>query len=147
MSTKRKRLHKGGLYVKRSTVCVPLKSRHRRERLRWACQHILWTTDQWRAVFFTDESRFSVQSDSRHYLIWREPGTCYHPSNIQEKDAYGGGSACVWGGISLGECTDLYVFLHGAMNAQACRDHILDAYVRPYARAISNDLLLQDDKH
>ncbi|GBM35827.1 Transposable element Tc3 transposase [Araneus ventricosus] len=101
--------------------------------------------DQWRAVRFTDESRFSLQSDSRRYLIWREPGTRYHPSNIGERDAYGGGSVCVWGGISLGGRTDLHVFPSGTVNAQAYRDNILDAYVRPYAGAIGDDFLLQDD--
>ncbi|GBN28020.1 hypothetical protein AVEN_82005-1 [Araneus ventricosus] len=90
-----------------------------------------------------DESRFSLQSDSRCYLIWRSPGTHYHPSNIREKDAYGGGS--VWGGISWGERTDLHVFARGTVNAQAYRDDILDAYVRPYAGAKGDDFLLQDD--
>ncbi|GBN17503.1 hypothetical protein AVEN_266057-1 [Araneus ventricosus] len=122
-----------------------LTSRHRRERLRWAHQHVHWTPDQLRAVLFTDESRFSLQSDSSHYLIWRESGTRYHPSNILERDAYGAGSVCVWGGISLGGRTDLRVVPRGTMNAQAYRDDILDAYVRPYAGAIGDDFLLQDD--
>ncbi|GBN25385.1 Transposable element Tcb1 transposase [Araneus ventricosus] len=118
-------------------------SRHRRGRLRWA--HVHWTPDQWRAVLFTDESRFSLQSDSRRYLIWREPGTCYHPSNIRERDAYRGSSIRVWDGISLGGRTDLHVFPRGTVNAQAYRDYILDAYVCPYARTTGDDFLLQDD--
>ncbi|GBM11377.1 hypothetical protein AVEN_13597-1 [Araneus ventricosus] len=93
----RRRLHEGDLYARQPAICVPLASRHRRERLRWAHQHVIWTPDQWRiVVLFTDESRFSLQSDSRCYLIWREPGTRYHPSNIRERDAYGEGSVCVW---------------------------------------------------
>ncbi|GBM43825.1 hypothetical protein AVEN_166223-1 [Araneus ventricosus] len=74
-----------------------------------------------------------------------EPGTRYLPSNIRERDAYGGGSVCVWGGISLGGRTDLHVFPRGTVNAQTYRDDILDAYVRPYAGAIVDDFLLQDD--
>ncbi|KFM74508.1 hypothetical protein X975_09401, partial [Stegodyphus mimosarum] len=64
-------------------VCMrgsqPLMSRHRRDRLQWAQQHVHWTPDHWRAVLFMDESRFSLESDSRYYLIWREAGTHYHP--------------------------------------------------------------------
>ncbi|GBN00952.1 hypothetical protein AVEN_207334-1 [Araneus ventricosus] len=88
---------------------------------------------------------FSLQSDSRRYLIWRESGTLYHPSNVHERDAYGAGSVCIWDGISLGGRTDLHVFPRGTVNAQAYRDDILDAYVRPYARSIGDDFLLQDD--
>ncbi|GBN31427.1 hypothetical protein AVEN_201443-1, partial [Araneus ventricosus] len=89
----------GGLYARRPSICVPLTSLYRRERLRWARQHVHWTPDQWMAVLFPDKSRFSLQSDSGRYLIWREPGTLYPPSNIRERDAYGGGSVCVWGRI------------------------------------------------
>ncbi|GBM23220.1 hypothetical protein AVEN_159896-1 [Araneus ventricosus] len=130
-STVRGRLHECGLYARRPepVVCVPLTSQHRRERLRWTHQHVHWTSNQWRAVLFTDESRLNLQSDSRCYLIWREPGTRYHPSNIRERDAYGGGSVCVWGGICLSGRTDLYVFPRGTVNAQTYRDDILDAYV------------------
>ncbi|KFM60449.1 Transposable element Tc3 transposase, partial [Stegodyphus mimosarum] len=89
MSTVRRRLHKGGLYA------VLLTSRHWRDYLQLALQHVHWTPDPWRAVLFRDESRFSLESDSRRYLIWREPGIRYHPSNIRERDAYGRGSVCV----------------------------------------------------
>ncbi|GFS88482.1 integrase catalytic domain-containing protein [Trichonephila clavipes] len=34
---------------------------------------------------FSDESRFSLQSDSRQTLIWRAPGTCYHQENTIER--------------------------------------------------------------
>ncbi|GFT78432.1 HTH_Tnp_Tc3_2 domain-containing protein [Trichonephila clavipes] len=33
---------------------------------------------------FRDESRFSLQSDSRRSLIWRAPGTRYHQENTIE---------------------------------------------------------------
>ncbi|KFM60058.1 Transposable element Tcb2 transposase, partial [Stegodyphus mimosarum] len=130
MSTVRRRLHEGGLYARGPAICVPLTPRHRRDRLQWARQHLHWTPDQWRAVLFTDESKFSLESDSRRYLIWREPETRYHRSNIRESDAYGRGSVCVWSGISLGH---LHVFPRGTVNAPVYRDDILDAYVRPYA--------------
>ncbi|GFW12606.1 transposable element Tc3 transposase [Trichonephila clavipes] len=39
---------------------------------------------------FSDESRFSLQSDSRRTLIWRAPGTRYHQENTIERHRYGG---------------------------------------------------------
>ncbi|GFS96073.1 transposable element Tcb1 transposase [Trichonephila clavipes] len=37
-------------------------------------------------VLFTDESRFSLSSDSHRILIWRERGSRNHLSNIIERD-------------------------------------------------------------
>ncbi|GFY05303.1 uncharacterized protein TNCV_2207491 [Trichonephila clavipes] len=56
---------------------------------------------------FSDDSRFSLQSDSRRTLIWRAPGTRYHQENTIER--YGGAGWLVWGGIILGSRTDLLV--------------------------------------
>ncbi|GFX47641.1 transposable element Tcb1 transposase [Trichonephila clavipes] len=38
----------------------------------------------------TDESRFSLSIDTHRILIWRERGSRNHPSNIIERDRYGG---------------------------------------------------------
>ncbi|GFT60596.1 transposable element Tcb1 transposase [Trichonephila clavipes] len=58
---------------------------------------------------FSDESRFSLQSDSRRILIWRAPGTRYHQANTIERYRYGGAGWLVWGGIILGSRIDLHV--------------------------------------
>ncbi|GFV43396.1 transposable element Tc3 transposase [Trichonephila clavipes] len=42
--------------------------------------------NEWGRVLFTDESRFSLSSDSHRILIWRERGNSNHPSNIIERD-------------------------------------------------------------
>ncbi|GFV94766.1 transposable element Tcb2 transposase [Trichonephila clavipes] len=75
----------------------------------------------------------------------RDHGTRFHPRHIDERDAYGSGSICVWGGISLGELTDPHVFSRENVNAHTCRDDILDANVLPYAGAIGDAFVLQDD--
>ncbi|GFT56026.1 transposable element Tcb1 transposase [Trichonephila clavipes] len=67
-----------GLYARRPVRCVPLTAAHRRLRLTWSREHALWTQQQWSCVMFSDESRFSLQSDSRRTIIWRASGTRYH---------------------------------------------------------------------
>ncbi|GFV02852.1 transposable element Tcb2 transposase [Trichonephila clavipes] len=57
-----------------------------------------------------DERRFSLSSNSHRILIWRERGSRNHPSNIIERDRYGGHGVLVWGGIMLGSRTDLHIF-------------------------------------
>ncbi|GFS65079.1 transposable element Tcb2 transposase [Trichonephila clavipes] len=63
-----------------------------------------------------DESRFSLSRDSHRILIWRERGSRNHPSNIIERDRYGGRGVLVWGRIMLGSRTDLHIFDAGSVN-------------------------------
>ncbi|GFU27129.1 hypothetical protein TNCV_4651541 [Trichonephila clavipes] len=62
----------GGLYARRPVVCVPLTRQHRTTRLQWCREHHNWTEQDWACVLFSDESRFSLSSDCRRQLIWRE---------------------------------------------------------------------------
>ncbi|UYV75359.1 hypothetical protein LAZ67_12003626, partial [Cordylochernes scorpioides] len=64
----------------------------------------------------SDESRFSLNTDSRRVFIWREPGTRYHPSNIREIDSFRGGSLLVWASISSSSRTPLHIFFWGHFN-------------------------------
>ncbi|GFV33317.1 transposable element Tcb1 transposase [Trichonephila clavipes] len=85
-----RRLGHIGLYARRPVRCVPLTATHCRLRLTWSREHALWTPQQCSCVMFYDESRFSLQSDSRWTLIWRAPGTRYHQENTIERHRYGG---------------------------------------------------------
>ncbi|UYV80282.1 hypothetical protein LAZ67_18002283 [Cordylochernes scorpioides] len=140
-----RRLHEGALYARRPMVCIPLTSAHRRARLNWCLEHHAWTHDQWANVLFSDESRFSLNTDSRRVFIWREPGTRYHPSNIREIDSFRGGSLLVWAGISSSSRTPLHIFSGGTLTAQRYRDEILEPYLRPYRDQIGHNLILMDD--
>ncbi|GFT99564.1 transposable element Tcb2 transposase [Trichonephila clavipes] len=67
-----RRLHGGGLFARRPVRCVPLTPSHRRRRSLWCREHRNWRDNEWGRVLFTDESRFSLSSDSHRILIWRE---------------------------------------------------------------------------
>ncbi|GFY13658.1 DDE_3 domain-containing protein [Trichonephila clavipes] len=77
---------------------------------------------------FSDESRFSLQSDSRRTLIWRAPGTRYHQENTIERHLYGGAGWLVFGRIILGSRTDLHV-QSVTMIGHIYRDVILEQHV------------------
>ncbi|GFX67990.1 transposable element Tc1 transposase [Trichonephila clavipes] len=82
-----RRLHGGGgLFARRPVRCVPLTPAHRRRRSLRCREHRNWRENEWERVLFTDESRFSLSSDSHRMLIWRERGSRNHPSNIIERD-------------------------------------------------------------
>ncbi|GFV38845.1 transposable element Tcb1 transposase [Trichonephila clavipes] len=119
-----RRLRGGGLYARRPVVCVPLTRQHRTARLQWCREHHNWTEQDWACVLFSDESRFSLSSDCRRQLIWRESGTAYRPENIQEKDRYPTCSIMVWAGIMINGRTRLHV-ANGTMTGQRYIDEVL----------------------
>ncbi|GFW73745.1 transposable element Tcb2 transposase [Trichonephila clavipes] len=92
-----------------------------------------------------DESRFSLSSNSHRILIWRERGSRNHPSNINERDRYGGRGVLVWGGIMLGSRTDLHIFDAGSVNGTRYCNEILLPYVRLFKGAMGLQFLFMDD--
>ncbi|GFX81901.1 transposable element Tcb2 transposase [Trichonephila clavipes] len=140
-----RRLHGGGLFARRPVRCVPLTLAHRRRRSLWFREHRNWRDNEWGRVLFTDESRFSLNSDSHRILIWRERGSRNHSSNIIERDRYGGRGVLVWGGIMLGSRTDLHIFDAGSVNGTRCCNEILLPYVRLFRGAMGLKFLFMDD--
>ncbi|GFX41179.1 uncharacterized protein TNCV_2218771 [Trichonephila clavipes] len=134
-----RRLHGGGLFAR------PLTPAHRRRRSLWCREHRNWRDNEWGRVLFTDESRFSLSSDSHRILIWRERASRNHPSNIIERDRYGGHGVLVWGGIMLGSRTDLHIFDAGSVNETRYCNEILLPYVRLFRGAMGLQFLFMDD--
>ncbi|GFV53414.1 transposable element Tcb2 transposase [Trichonephila clavipes] len=140
-----RRLHGGGLFARRPVRYVPLTPAHRRRRSLWCREHRNWRDSEWGRVLFTNESRFSLISDSHRILIWRERGRRNHPSNIIERDSYGGRGVLVWGGIMLGSRTDLHIFDAGSVNGTRYCNEILLPYVRLFRGAMGLQFLFMDD--
>ncbi|GFS96858.1 transposable element Tcb2 transposase [Trichonephila clavipes] len=140
-----RRLHGGGLFARRPVRCVTLTPAHRRRRSLWCREHWNWRDNEWGRVLLTDESRFSLSSDSHRILIWREWGSRNHPSNIIKRDRYGGRGVLVWGGIMLGSRTDLHIFDAGSVNGTCYCNEILLPYVRLFRGAMGLQFLFMDD--
>ncbi|GFV39530.1 HTH_Tnp_Tc3_2 domain-containing protein [Trichonephila clavipes] len=129
-----------GLYARRPVRCVPLTATHCRLRLTWSREHALWTPQQWPCLIFSNESRFSLQSDSRWTLIWTAPGTRYHQENTIERYRYGGAGWLVWGEIILGSGTDQHV-QSVTIRGHISRDVILEQHVRLFRDAMGAEFL------
>ncbi|GFY20844.1 transposable element Tcb2 transposase [Trichonephila clavipes] len=140
-----RRLRRGGLYARRPVVCVPMTRQHRTARLQWCREHHNWTEQDWTCVLFSDESRFSLSSDCRRQLIWRESGTAYRPENIQEKDRYPTCSIMVWAGIMINGRTRLHVVANGTMTGPRYIDEVLLPHVRLFRGAVGDKFVFMDD--
>ncbi|GFW99695.1 transposable element Tcb2 transposase [Trichonephila clavipes] len=135
----------GGLYARRPVVCVPLTRQHRTALLQWCREHHNWTEQDWACVLFSDESRFSLSSDCRRQLIWRESGTAYRPENIQEKDLYPRCSIMVWAGIMINGRTCLHVVANGIMTGQRYIEEVLLPHVRLFRGAVGDKFVFMND--
>lgn len=93
---------------------------------------------------FSDESRFTVKSDSGHQLLWREKGTRYAPQNVHEADRYGRG-VMVWAGIMHNGRTPLHIFDSSTVTSQRYYTEILLGHVRLFRGAMDPDFLFMDD--
>ncbi|GFV51754.1 transposable element Tcb2 transposase [Trichonephila clavipes] len=135
----------GAPQLSRRIVCVPLTRQHRTARLQWCREHHNWTEQNWACVLFSDESRFSLSSDCRRQLIWRESCTAYRPENIQEKDRYPTCSIMVWAGIMINGRTRLHVVANGTMKGQRYIDEVLLPHVRLFRGAVGDKFVFMDD--
>ncbi|GFX85177.1 transposable element Tcb2 transposase [Trichonephila clavipes] len=91
-------------------------------------------------------SRFSLSSDCRRQLIWRESGTAYRPENIQEKDRYPTCSTMVWASIMINGRTRLHVVANGTMTGQRYIDEVLLPHVRLFRGSVGDKFVFMDDK-
>ncbi|GFY01836.1 transposable element Tcb1 transposase [Trichonephila clavipes] len=118
---------------------------HRTARLQWCREHHNWTEQDWACVLFSEESRFSLSSDCRRQLIWRESGTTYRPENIQEKDRYPTCSIILWVGIMINGRTRLHVVANRTMTGQRYIDEVLLPHVCLFRDAVGDKFVFMDD--
>ena len=98
--TIRRRLADCGL---KSYICRKkpfLSPEKKKKRLAWAEAHKHWTVDDWKAVIFSNESKFNLfGSDGRRYC-WRKPGQQFDERYVRKEIKHGGGNVMVWGCIT-----------------------------------------------
>lgn len=142
--TVRNRLHAAGLRARRPVRGAVLTPRHQRDRLQWATQHRPWTIrNDWRHIWFSDESRFLLQRHDRRQRVYRRRNERYHENCVAEAPPHGGGGVMVWGAISYTGRSRL-VLIQGNLNAQRYIDEILRPEVLPLV-AVPGAIFQQDN--
>ncbi|GFT81591.1 transposable element Tcb2 transposase [Trichonephila clavipes] len=132
-------------YQQKGTGAPQLSRQHRTARLQWCREHHNLTEQDWACVLFSDENRFSLSSDCRRQLIWRESGTAYRPENIQEKDRYPTCSIMVWAGIMINGRTRLHVVANGTLTGQRYIGEVLLPHVRLFRGDVGDKSVFMDD--
>ena len=136
--TVRNRLREFGLRAHRPYIGFPLIHACRAHRMTWLAVHgpRQFPMRQWRRVFFTGESWFTLFRPDGPRRGERFADAC-----ILEKDRFWGGSAMVWGGISHGLKSPLIV-IAGNLTGVRYRDEIVRPVAVPF---VQHHLIFQQD--
>ncbi|GFV77659.1 transposable element Tcb1 transposase [Trichonephila clavipes] len=108
--TLRSRLAETGFYARVPVWCLSFDASIIKDRILWRRKRQWGAPQEWWRVLFSDESKYTKQSDSRRVISWRESGAHFHPSYVTKIDRFGGKGVLVCGVVMLGSRTTLYVF-------------------------------------
>ena len=142
--TIRNRLREFGLRARCPNVGLPLDRARRARRMAWVTAQAprRFPMRQWRRVFFTDESWFTLFRADGRRCLYRRHGEGFADPCIFERDRYGGGSVMVWGGILLGVKSPLIV-VPGNLTAVRYRDESLRPVAVPLVQ--QHQMTIQHD--
>ena len=103
--TVRNHLRENGSVVRtrRPYFGAVLRRRHRLARVRWCNRGKGWDLQNWRRVWFSDESRFMLQTRYGRTHVYRRQNERFTRNYVLEVDNFGGGSVMMWGAISYAE--------------------------------------------
>lgn len=127
-----RRLRDVGLFGRVGVKKPLISTKNQRARLQFAENHRHWTVENWKKVFFSDESKFKLfGSDGKQYV--RRPIDTRYNSKYQIPTVkHGGGGVMVWGGFSY-EGVDSLVEIEGVMDRFVYKD-ILDKQMLPFVK-------------
>lgn len=96
-NTIRRALTRHGLKARIKRKKPLLRKQHRKARLSFAKTYQNWSTDDWKKVIWSDESKFKLfGSDGKQYC-WRRDGEALKDAFVKPTVKFGGGSVMVWG--------------------------------------------------
>lgn len=142
--TVRNRLREHDIRPRRPAVRPVLLPRHRRARLAWCRRYLRYTQNDWAGVLFTDESRFHLDSFDGRQRVYRRPGERFSDACVIQRNAWGGGSVMVWGGMTTHGRTPLVV-IDGNLTGVRYRDIVIQQHVLPFINGQQRHVTLQQD--
>lgn len=132
VSTTKRRLCKAGLFGRRPAKKPLISVKNRKARLKFAKDHLNWTSKEWSKVLWSDESKFMVfESDGIKY-VRRPEGQRFNPKYQLPTVKHGGGSVMVWGAFSRDMVGPIHR-INGIMDQVVYKDIIANKML-PFAK-------------
>lgn len=117
-------------YVARIKVKKPgLTVQQKKERLTWARNHSSWTSEDWRNVVWSDETKFTlVNSEGKEY-VWVKDGESLGGNAVVQTKKFGGGKVMMWGCMTwegVGFACKIDSTLDGELYSKILRGELMD---------------------
>lgn len=128
-----RRLHASGLQSRVPARKPLISKKNQKLRLAFAQEHVVWTTENWSRVHFSDESKFNVIGSDGNTYVRRRTGERLEVKCVKKTVKFGGGSVMVWGVMSAAGC-GLLIRLQGGINAEVYKQ-ILRQHAVPSLRS------------
>lgn len=123
-----------------------LSEKNVKARLKFAREHKDWTTDDWKRVVWSDETKFNrFQSDGKQYC-WRRPGERIQRHHVKQTVKHGGGNIMVWGCFTWWQVGPLHL-IDGIMRKEDYL-HILQTHLPNFMEKCAyseEDIIFQQD--
>lgn len=98
--TIQRRLDDAGLYGRRPAFKPWISSKNIKERLEFAKRHVNWTSNDWKAILWSDESKFNLFNNDGKGYVRRPKNKRFDSKYTVGTVKFGGGHICVWGCFS-----------------------------------------------
>ena len=108
VSTVKRRLRAAGLTGRVTGRKSLLRWQNKKKRLAWAMKHRQWTTENWKKVVWTDESKFEIFGSSRRVFVRRRVSKRMVPQCVTPTVKHGGGCVMIRGSFAGSRVGDLH---------------------------------------
>lgn len=144
VDTVKRRLRSVGLHGRIACRKPLLRRVNKRKRLQWAREHKSWTLDQWRKVFWTDESKFELFGTRRRMYVRRQVGERVNDNCLSYSVKHGEGSVMIWGAFGGGKVSNL-VQIKSIMDKKMYHSILVRHAVPSGLRIIGKGFVFQQD--
>lgn len=144
VDTVKRRLRSAGLYGRVAVQKPLLRPQNKKKRLQWAKEHKNWTIDDFKNVFWTDESKFEIFGSKRRTYVRRSVNKKMLPACITPTVKHGGGSVMVWGGFSFNGISQLYR-IKGILEKKQYHKILVHKVVPAGMQLIGRGFIMQQD--
>lgn len=140
-------LKKSGWRARRKVKRPALEKRHIKARLEFAERHLEWTVDDWKKVWWSDETKINRYGSDGNEMVWGEKGEGLNRRRVKETRKFGGGNIMVWGCMSwagIGFATKI----DGKMDADLYREILDDELLKSlrfYGQDVEDMIFQQDN--
>lgn len=147
LNTMRSTLYEMGYHSRVALRKPYISELNRRFRLKWSRERRLWTTNDWKKVIWSDESRFTLFQNDGKIHVWRLPKEKYDVNCLAPTVKHGGGGIMMWGCFSWYGLGPL-VRIDGRINSERYIEEILGYHLIPFLEEFeeeNGEYLFQQD--